>query len=97
MHVAEPTLQQAGSMPSSIGTSAPQPLAIGANGEQEAEAKVEIKRLYRCLQSVVSSDIKIHGGICCIIPERAVILKVFLPSSEPSHESHVVFFFPVIL
>ena len=62
-----------------------------------AEAKIEIKKLYKCLQAVVASDIKIHGGICCIIPERALVLKVFLPSTEAMHESHVVFYLPVIL
>jgi hypothetical protein len=79
------------------GTPAPQPLAAGADGEQTAEAKVEIKRLYKCLQSVVSSEIKMHGGICCIIPERALVLKVFLQSDGAGQQPHIVFFFPVIL
>jgi len=95
VHVAEPPASnpQGGAQ----GTPAPQHLAVGADGEQVAEAKIEIKKLYKCLQAVVTSDIRIHGGICCIIPERALVLKVFLPSSEATDESHVVFYFPVIL
>lgn len=94
--MADPAQQHAA--PASTPTGAtPHPLAAGADGEQVAEAKVELKRLFKCLQAVVSSDIKIHGGICCIIPERALVLKVFLQSSEANHEPHIVFFFPVIL
>jgi len=97
VHVAEPTQQHAGEPTPTGAPAAPQPLAAGTAGEQVAEAKVEIKKLSKCLQSVVSSDIKIHGGIFCIIPERAVVLKIFLPSPETGQESHIVFFFPVLL
>uniref|UniRef100_A0A7S0NX83 Checkpoint protein n=1 Tax=Calcidiscus leptoporus TaxID=127549 RepID=A0A7S0NX83_9EUKA len=62
-------------------------------------AKVEIKRLARALQSLVASDIKMHSAICCILPDAALILKVFLPSVDDRHQqaSFVVFYFPVQL
>lgn len=75
-----------------------QPLAVGGDGAEEvAEARVEIKKLYKCLQSVVVSDIKLHGGIVAILPDQALVLKVFLPSTVENHDSHVVFYCPVIL
>eukprot|EP00310_Coccolithus_braarudii_P014615 CAMPEP_0183339242 /NCGR_PEP_ID=MMETSP0164_2-20130417/6234_1 /TAXON_ID=221442 /ORGANISM="Coccolithus pelagicus ssp braarudi, Strain PLY182g" /LENGTH=313 /DNA_ID=CAMNT_0025509207 /DNA_START=71 /DNA_END=1012 /DNA_ORIENTATION=- len=65
----------------------------------ESCARVEIKRLARALQSLVASDIKMHSAICCILPECALILKVFLPSADEvgNQPSFVVFYFPVQL
>jgi len=67
-------------------------------GSTTVEVKVDVKRLYKVLHSLIGSDIRIHSGICCILPDRALILKVFLPSGDGnSQSSSIVFYFPVLL
>jgi len=63
--------------------------------EIRASASLELKRLVRVLQSLINSDLKIHSGIACVIPEHAVVLKVFLPSADERHSSSLVFYLPV--
>ena len=62
---------------------------------EDVAAKVDIRKLSKVLQSLVSSDVKLHSGICCIIPDRALVLKIFLLSGEADQHSYVVFYFPV--
>ena len=69
-----------------------------SDSEDTAEARVEVKRLSKMLQGLVSADMKMHNGICCIIPGQALVLKVFLPSlDQDPTSSHIVFYTPVQL
>jgi hypothetical protein len=58
-----------------------------------ADAKLEIKKLSKVLQSLISSDLRVSSVICCIIPDKTVILKCFLSDQDSS--SSIVFYLPV--
>ncbi len=74
--------------------------STGAQSQQlsEAEAKVELKLLAKVLNGIVGSEIRMHNSICCVVPGRVVLLKVFLPSlgsDDQRLRASVVFYLPV--
>lgn len=58
-----------------------------------AEAKVEAKKLHRALQSLIASDLRVGHVICCVIPDRTVVLKCALGDQE-GHNA-LVYYLPV--
>lgn len=58
-----------------------------------AEAKVEIKKLSRVLQALLSSDIKMSQVIVCVIPDETVIIKCFL--FDPEKQNSIVCYLPI--
>ncbi|KAJ1622887.1 checkpoint protein Hus1/Mec3 [Pavlovales sp. CCMP2436] len=65
---------------------------------QTAEAKLEIKKLSKVLQSLIASDLRLSSLICCIIPDKSVVLKCFLAdhgSTDQESPNSIVFYLPV--
>jgi hypothetical protein len=60
-----------------------------------AEAKLEIKKLSKVLQSLLASDLRVSSVICCIIPEQTVLLKCIL--CDQDSQNSIVYYMPVQL
>ena len=63
-------------------------------GRRVARARLEVKRLLKVLQSLTQSDVKICNSIVCVVPERMVVLKVFLP--DEAQQSSLIFYLSVL-
>mmetsp|Transcript_40230 Transcript_40230/g.106427 ORF Transcript_40230/g.106427 Transcript_40230/m.106427 type:complete len:90 (-) Transcript_40230:3-272(-) len=68
----------------------------GAVGQpmRDASARLEVKRLLKVLTSVLQADMRICNSIICVVPEKMVVLKVFLP--DDSQQSSLIFYLSVL-
>ena len=60
---------------------------------REAHARLEVKRL-KVLTSLGQSDMRICNSIICVVPDKMVVFKVFLP--DDAQASSLIFYFPVL-
>ncbi|KAL1520795.1 hypothetical protein AB1Y20_022359 [Prymnesium parvum] len=76
----------------------PTPAAEDADGFgqpiRSAIARLEVKRLLKVLASLSQSDMRICNSIICVVPDKMVVLKVFLP--DESQQSSLIFYLSVL-